>query len=387
MSGVQVALSLTLLVGALLLARTIHNLYTMDTGMSIDGVAALPLDNKAWTDAAVQRQAAEAALAAVERLPSVTGVALDLHGPDGSRFMGRIGLPGAAPREAVMVTAWPVTPNWFGLLRVRMLQGRPFREAAGPMDGPGGVNSSGPGVVLTASLARRLFGDTRAVGRTVAVTLWHRQELQVVGVTNDIRSAMAPDHAEDAFFVPFRSLPLSAFSLLIRTRTFDARVARTIREAVEAALPGQAVDDPAPLTGRLDRIYSERRIFSHLLTVLSALAVLLAAVGLYGVIAFTAAGRTREFGIRLALGAEAARIGRLVLRDAVGIVVLGTAFGLLGAWGLSALLQSRLFGVGRLDPLSYGAAVLLFAAVAALACWTPARAAMRVDPVETLKSE
>jgi ABC-type antimicrobial peptide transport system permease subunit len=175
--------------------------------------------------------------------------------------------------------------------------------------------------------------------------------------------------------------------MLIRTSRFDGRVANDIREAVERMLPDQPVADPVPLTDRVDAMHSERRIFGRLLGLLSALAVLLAAVGLYGVTAFAVAGRRREFGIRLALGAERGRIARLVVRYATQIIGAGIVLGLLGGYALSTVLESRLFGVEPLDVASYAGAALLFAVVAAAACWIPTLAAMRVDPVTTLKEQ
>ena len=137
----------------------------------------------------------------------------------------------------------------------------------------------------------------------------------------------------------------------------------------------------------MERVHSERRLFGLLLGVLSGLGVILAAVGLYGVIAFTVAGRTKEFGIRLALGATGSQVARLVLREAAAIVVAGTLVGLVGAYTLTRLIESQLFGVEVVDPASYGSAALLLGVVAVLACLTPAQAATRVDPVEALRME
>lgn len=382
MSTVQVALSLTLLVGALLLTRTVRNLYEVDTGLSRENVAALSVkgDSLGGPEHRVERQSL---LAAVEAVPGVEGAALDI-GPAATSMMGRIGLPGTSRDEGHQAMAWPVTPGWFDLLRVRMLHGEPFRDSDAGQAREGGRNE----VVLTASLARRLFGTTNAVGRTVSAGFFSMEDAMVVGVTHEIRSDHAPDEPQDAFFLPFSAFPsIPMLTILARTRHLDAAILRDIRGAVETALPDVAVPDATPVLDRVDQIHSEDRLFSQLLGLLSLLAVLLAAVGLYGVIAFTAARRVREFGIRMVLGAERARIGALVVRDAAGIVIVGTAVGLVGAWLLSALFESRLFGVDRLDTASYAVAVCVFALIAGLASWAPARAATRVDPVETLKAQ
>ena len=193
---------------------------------------------------------------------------------------------------------------------------------------------------------------------------------------------------DEAVFLPYpTAFPSLAFTLLMRTRHFDPGVADAIRGAVELVVPSLPVPEPTLLTDRIDAQLSEQRIFARLLALLSGLAVLLAAVGLYGVIAFAVAGRRREFGIRLALGADQARIARLVFGSASAIVTVGTGLGLVGAYGLSQVLASRLFGVPALDAASYAGAALLLGTVALLACWAPARAAVRVDPVATLRQD
>ena len=382
MATVQVALSLTLLVGALLLARTLHHLYGVDTGLVLENVAAVSVDGGKLAGPEHQGER-EALLAAVRALPGVEQASLDVEGPASSTLGGRIGPHGTAREETLQATVWPVTSGWFDLLGVRLLHGASFQDPDG--DRAGKARNE---VVLTASLARRLFGTTDAVGRTVTAGFHGMEDALVVGVTTDIRSYYSPDEPQAAFFVPLATFPfLPTLTVLARTRNLDATMLRSIRAAVETALPDMAVPDATPLVARVHEIRSEERLFARLLGLLSFLAVVLAAVGLYGVIAFTAARRVREFGIRIALGAEARRIGALVVRDAATIVVVGVGVGLLGAWGLSALFESRLFGVHRLDPASYAMAALVFAVIAGLASWTPVRTATRVDPVETLKAQ
>jgi len=240
--------------------------------------------------------------------------------------------------------------------------------------------------VITASLARRLFGGTAVTGRTILAGFGPPTEMEIVGVTEDLRMAYQPEVPQDAFFLPYQAGPDMGFlTLLFRARTFDAQVARGTREAVERLFPGVPVATPELLANRVDSIHSERRIFGRLLGLLSSLALLLSAVGLYGVVSTTVAGRRREFGIRIALGAEGITIAGLVSRYAGGILGLGTILGLAGAFALSVVLQNRLFGVGPLDVGSYLLAALLLSAAGALACWVPTASAVGVDPIATLK--
>jgi len=381
LSAGQLGVSLALVVAALLLVRTVHNLYAADSGLTLDGVSEVFLDAPREATPPELDALHRSVLAGVEALPEVEGAALDLYGPNGSQFLGRIGLPESADDDVLQVQMIPVTPGWFDLLRVPAVSGRTFR----PEDWRAGASA---GVVLTASLARRLFGRTDVAGRTVSAGFPDRKSMTVVGVVRDFTTAYAPGEPHDAFFVTYADAPpLHGFTLLVRTRRFDPEVARRIRVAVEAIVPDQPVPDPMPLSAHVDDIRSDERIFSRLLGLLSVLAVTLAAVGLYGVVAFGVAARRRELGVRLAMGAEARDVASVVLRHAATIVAAGVVLGLGSAWALSRVLESRLFGVRPVDPASYAAAALLFASVAAVACWTPTRRAMRVDPAVTLREE
>jgi len=376
----QIALTLSLLVSGLLMARTIRNLYTVDTGLDIDGIVSQPMvtprDLAADELEALQRGLLDAVLG----IPEVEAAALDLYGPHSSRFMGRLHLIEAPEAEAISAVMWPVTPGWFELFGVGTISGRTFQDSDWGPSSPGGI-------VLTASLARRLFGRTDVAGRTLLAGPRGLEERPILGVVGDYRSLSAPTEPTDAFFVNYGDSPTPQTTLFARTSSFNSEVATRIRGVVESALPDVPVPEPYLLSERVDAIHQEERMLGRLLWILSAFGVLMSGVGLYGVIVFTVSHRKREFGIRLALGADSARIMRLVLGSAVTIVAVGTALGMLGAYGLSRLLESRLFGVETFDLTSYIGAAALLAVVAALACMAPARAAVGVDPVDTLRQE
>jgi predicted permease len=381
LSAGQIALSIALLVGGVLLTRTVRNLYAVETGIDIENVFALPIDKPDGMQGAALDAWHRDVIDRLNRIPGVAGVALDMYGPHGSRMMGRLRQPGTPPAEATRTTVVPVTPGWFELFGVRPASGRTFE----PQD----WNPNAPGKALvTASLARRVFGTPDVVGRRVLSGSGDADELEIVGVLEDVRMAYAPDEPHDALFVSYDAAPpLPFMTVLIRTTQRNAALIPEIRIAVEAILPDKAVADPTPLTDRVDTIHSERRIFSRLLGLLSALAVLLAAVGLYGVIAFNVAGRRREFGIRLAIGAQPGRIGTLVARYAARIIGPGIALGFIGAYAFSRILESRLFGVAPTDGASYVLGAVLFSTVAAFACLAPMRTALRVNPLIILKEE
>jgi hypothetical protein len=206
-------------------------------------------------------------------------------------------------------------------------------------------------------------------------------------VIGDVRIADVRSDPDEAVFLPLVYENIGPVALLARTSGTGAATATAIRRAVEDVTPNIAVPEPTPLSDRIDTQLAEQRVFMRLLGLLSFLAVALAAIGLYGVIAFAVAGRRREFAIRIAIGADGPRITALVAWSAARIVASGTALGLAGAYSLSGVIESRLFGVEAIDLASYAGAAALLAVIAALACASPALAAARVHPAVTLRQE
>ncbi|MHB1194836.1 MAG: ABC transporter permease [Longimicrobiales bacterium] len=380
LSAGQVAVSITLLVGAILLARSMQGLLAVDTGFAVDDIATVDLGTpddlgKAADLPVVYRSL----LDEVRRARGVEGAALDMAGPF-DRAGSQIALPETPLSNGLTAVIRPVSAGWLSLLDVPVLRGRPFAEREWETGAP-------VPVVLTAALARRLFGTTDVIGRAVHMNLGSDAPGEVVAVTADMNVPSEPARAIEAFLIPIESFPyLKSVTLLLRTSRLDAEVVSGVRRAVEQVVPSVVGVTPAPLLGSSSAQFSEQRGLRLLLGLLSAMAVGLATVGLYGVVSFGVARRAREIGIRIALGAERARIARLVLADAAIIVGGGTLVGLTGALILSALLQRWLFGIEPVDPVSYAAAALLFSLVALLACWAPTRAATRADPVEVLKA-
>lgn len=383
MSAGQIAICIALLTGAALLVRTVRNLYAIDTGMSIDRLATVNVGQPATLGApSALPDVYRDLVTAVRSVPGVEGAALDMGGPLASPSGISIAVP-ERPDRRLPARIRAVTPGWFDVVQLPMARGAPFRDG----DWRPGVTPVP--MVLTSALARRVFGRTEVVGRTLLVQLGIDgiQEAKIVGVSRDVRLPDKPETPLDAFFIPLSAFPFKPVTLVVRAHAFDQRVGSGIRRAVQGAVPNGAPPVLTPLTAQLGEAFTAQRTLGRLLELLSALAALLASVGLYSVIAFSVAQRRREFGIRVALGAETLRIARLVLGDAAGIVGIGTGAGLVGAYTLSILLANRLYGVAQLDPVSYVAATVLFALVAAAACWAPTRKAIRADPLEALSED
>jgi predicted permease len=380
MSATQIALSLALLVGALLLLRTVDNLYAVDSGVSIDRVTTLTID---YGDIPDESQDARnrALLAAVRAVPGVEQAALDVYGPFSAGMGGRIRLAETPEAERQRASMTQVTPGWFELFGVEPIAGRTFRPADWEPGAP-------PTVVLTAELARTLFGTTDGVGRRVLAGFGNYADAEVIGVVDDLKIRDPRIAAEPMFFQPYPPVVTIGYvTLFTKVQSLDAGVLARITSAVEGVFPDLPVPAAAPLVTRIDARLIEQRLFARMIGLLAALSALLAAVGLYGLVSFTVASRRRELGIRLALGADGRSIAQLIGRYALGIVFFGSVLGLGGAYALSKLLERLLFGVSPGDPASFATGTLLFAAVAALACWVPTRAAMRVDPVGSLRGE
>jgi putative ABC transport system permease protein len=376
-STAQLAMSLMLAVGALLLLQTIHNLYSVETGMDTEGVLALSLHHSPRLSPAESHALYRRVVSAVSALPNVEGSALDPYGlPDGILAgIGLVGVPIARQMKAQMI---PVTPGVLRILRIPVVNGRSFRDADWGFDKAGGV-------VLTASLARKLFGRTDVAGRQVALSPSKHET--VLGVVGDIRS---PDNhtPNDAFFVTYGDigrLRLQYFTLLVRSRHSDPQTAQHIRAAVQDALPSEAVPEVRLLAADLSRITSEPLLLARLLSLLALFGFAVAAAGLYGVTATTVEDRRRELAIRLALGAKQIEIGRMVAAQSGAIVSVGTLAGLCGAYALGRALRSELFDVGPLDAPSYITAAALLVAVMTVATLGPTRHAMSIDPMQALR--
>ncbi len=384
MSAGQIAICITLLTGAALLVRTMRNLYAIDTGMSIDHLATVDIGQPDHLGASTPLPDVYRSLtAAVRNVPGVEAAAMDMGGPLAGRSSTAIAFP-ESPSRTMEALIRPVTPGWFDVVRLPMVRGSPFRE------GDWQPGSTPVPMVVTSALARRVFRTTDVVGRTLLAQLSPdgMEETRIVGVSRDVCLPDQPDKPLEAFFVPLASFPVAPVNtLVVRAHSFDQQVGTGIRQAVQRVLPDVVPPDPTPVTAQLGERFTAQSALGRLLEILSTLALILASVGLYSVIAFSVAQRRREFGIRMALGAESNRIARLVLGDAAAIVTVGTAAGILGAYVLSILLANRLYGVAQVDPISYAAAAALFALVAAAACWMPTRAATRVDPVDVLREE
>lgn len=384
---VQIATSLALLVGALLLTHTLQNLKGVDLGFEPDGIVAFGLNPQpqGYSDEEV-RALRSRLLQETATLPSVQTASLSSSAPFAGVSLRLRYLAGHAPdRKPVEAPSSFVSPGYFHAMEIPLLAGRTFLQTE--VDLASEAAREGP-IILSHSLARELFSEADPIGRQVIEDGYREQFTHtVVGVVDDIRAGELRGPPTPAAYRPIAASWGSNMWLLVRSDLPQAQTeagVREILERIDSSLPFYRVQ---PITDAIREEVGREELFARVLRLLAILATALAAVGLYGLVSYSVVQRTREIGIRVALGARVGAVVGLVARQFALLVAIGTIAGLLGAVALSRLLASQLFGVAPLDPLTYAMAATILALVALIASIIPARAATRVDPVHALKAE
>jgi predicted permease len=379
---VQLSLSLTLLIGAALLTRTLLNYYAIELGFDTN-VVSFTIDVQPQAYGAQRRDVFEAELferirseplfehAALTQTPPFAGfysVARALHPVRG---------------DTITVVSQFVSPGYFETLDAELVAGRPI-EDEDMRAGQGPRN-----VVISQALARMLFDTGSPLGRTFTLAGRAPGPLHVAGVAADKRVRRLTDEPEGVLYEPFDAPSRLAqyISVIVRSPMSVQQTQATLRSIVDALDPSLPFMYVERLRDKTARALAEQRLFARIVVTLATLALLMAAVGLYGVIAYSVAARTREIGIRMALGARQANVMALFLRHAGLLAGMGISLGIAGAVALSRLVESRLFGVEPLDPLAFAAAALVFLAIALTAAAIPTRSAARVDPGVALRAE
>jgi predicted permease len=373
--GVQVALCMTLMISAGLLLRGLYATYTIDPGFDYEDVtyAFLRLPSAAYdaeAAGALRRRFAEEVAAS----PGVDAVAYAMATPFGDEnFTVRVRLPNEREDQFRTARMNVVMPSYFSLLGLPLVRGRTFTDAE--------VASAAAGTfpaIVSQTTARNLWRDSDPLGETL---LYGDNTLQVVGVAADAQVNVLG--ATDPFYF---YMPGGNQVLLVKSSLDFGTVASSIRAIVRALDPAVVVD-VLPLEANIGWQRDVSGTVSTLGAGLGALALLLAAVGVYGVVAYAVTRRYREIGIRIALGASAGDVLAMILRQTMRPVVIGAVIGVVAASAVSGVLSSVLYGVSRADPLGLGGAVVLVLGVALAAGVLAARFATRADPTSTLRYE
>ena len=378
----ELALALVLMAGAGVLFNSFIRLQRVDAGIRTEQLVTIPL--------ALNRQSPDERLrftsGLVERLYMLpgtqavgAGVTLPFVFTGGDRCCWRIDLHRQPDRSSdpEHPIVHPVTADYFAAIGATLKEGRPFDERDGALEPTP--------VILNASFARRLFGEESAVGELLFGDVG---SLSVVGVVNDVRHWGLDEEIDPELYVPYGAG--GAFARLhvaLRTTAPFASLPDLIRDAVWSLDPNLPVEGIVTMRDRVAESIGGERFYSALLTVFAAVAIVLAAAGIYSSMLYSVGQRYRELGVRLALGARAGDVVRLIVRKGIVLTGIGVAIGLVGAFALSRTLESLVFGVSAADLPTFAAVSLLLGAVSVIACYLPARRAGKADPIVTLRAE
>jgi putative ABC transport system permease protein len=382
---VQLALSVVLLVGAGLMLRSLVNLGKVDLGFRAEEVLTFRLALPATRYQGLPLRAAfyERLTRELAALPYVRAAAATGGLPFGGVW-GRTVVAEGDPRTSLSelpdARYVPVTPDYFRAMGIALRRGRAFTSADG---------FEAPVVILSQQLANRLWPGRDPIGRRLKVDPFYPKEpwRTVVGVVGDVRSSSPREEPPPTMYVPYASEPIRPMTVVVRGMTsmpILEAAARQVVRSLDRELPLAAV---RPMTVVVERVNWTFRLYTQLFVVFAAVAILLAAVGLAGVMSHFVAERRREIGVRMALGAAPFDVVALVMRSATLLAAGGLVAGLIGAVLLARSLSSLLFGVTPEDSATLAAVLVLLTSVALVASWLPARGAARVNPIEALRTE
>ena len=381
----EVALALVLLTGAGLLVNSFIRLQNVPTGLQPEQLVAMSINlpRASYRDAQARLTFTNRLMPKLAELPGMKSVAF------GSNLPLDVGLQGTSFKvegEPVVSTNAPhthvsiVSPGYFQTLGISILQGRDF-AASDTRESPGVV-------IINSELARKYFGTRNPIGSRVDMGFREGVPLEVIGVTADVRQTGLQADPYPGMFLPYSQYQSSVpLVFVIRSANDPGAVAAAVRQELRQVDSQLPIYDVKTMDQVLYTVTARPRFLTFLLVVFAGVAVLLAAIGIYGIMSYTVAQGTREIGIRAALGAQRRDLLRMVLSKGLKLTLIGIALGVAGAFGLTRLMSNLLFGVSATDPLTFAGVTALLVIVALLATYIPARRATKVDPLIALRYE
>jgi predicted permease len=390
----QVAVACVLLVGATLLLRSFTALLEADRGFDPRGVLTLRLPLPGTSTFAKRLDTIERIQTRLRALPGVSDVAfgnaLPFVSPGLFRGMDMTVSSDPATTLAVQTIMRAVSPEYFATMRLRVVDGRPLRA--------GDFAGSPPVVVVNRTFARQYLGD-RPLGQRLQFQINERRTWEVVGVVDDMRQGtlesqpglsfggVADPRQPEMFFVPSQwDSPIATLLFVVRTNGDPASLASAARSIIRDEEPAQPVDSIMTMEDRVVESLAGPRTYAIFLSGFALSALVIAGVGLFGVLSYTTSLRTREIGLRTALGARRGDVIGLVVRQAVAITAAGLVVGLVTALALSQSLSTLLYGVSARDTFSFVAVPVVLIVVAVMSCLAPAWRATRIDPIDALRA-
>ena len=380
----QLALAIVVLISAGLCIRSMRNLLAIDPGYQADTLLVVPLelDEKKYDEArgrAIQKETCTR----LATLPGVESVSQGSVMPfSGGRYMSSIFVVGRQPLpgEQMAFDANVVGPRYHETMGIKIVEGRGFTEQ--DREGAPAV------VIINEALAALLFPGEDALGRRLSLAT-NGPPLEIVGITRDVKLHELTETPLPHFDLPALQRGYDSYTeVVVRTRGRAQDLMPAVRSALLALDPTLAVNEISPLSAQIGTTLAATRLASTLITIFGLVALLLASIGLYGVMAWTVSRRTREVGIRMALGAQPGDVLKLILKQGMLLAGCGVVIGLAAALIATRLIDTQqLYGVRAADPLTFAVIALLLTAVSLLACYLPARRATRVDPLQALRYE
>jgi putative ABC transport system permease protein len=384
----EFALSLVLLTAAGLLGKSLFLLNQVDPGFRADHLLTAEIYRSmsdAGEDANWRNWTGfyQQLLARVQALPGVDSagatLALPIHGRVWNTSFKIGGRPFGHLSEQPQADARIVSNNYFDVMKIPLRRGRYFSEYD--------TKDSPHVAVINETLARLYWPSENPVGRSIEMGAFGAGRCEIVGVVGDIRQSSLGDQPAPAVYIPYTQEIMPWQTLVVRTKNDPMSLAAAIRHEVTALDPEQPVARVATMDELKEASTAQPRFRAFLLGSFASIALLLSAIGIYGVMAYTVSRRTSEIGVRMALGARPVDIRRLIFGESMMLTLLGSSLGLVGAYAVTRVMKSLLFGVTSTDPLTFAGVTLLLCSVALLASYIPARRASRVDPLVAFKYE
>lgn len=392
--ALEVAIALVLLIGTGLLVRSLWALTHVDPGFDPKGVITFGVFPPPRYDTAERAvDLYQRVAGAIAALPGAGEVALSNHVPLSGAYLPRpIEVPGRTPdpQGDPPVLFRAISAEYFDVMRIPMRMGRAFA--------PTDIALASHVAIINETLARRFLPGQNPIGKFVTLfksaqarsDFGQRFSVEIIGVVSDVRHTGLEDAPAPEVYIPYTVNPWGHMNVVVRTRGDTQALLAAIPRAVAAVdrdIPVTGAQRPAALTQGVSGQWARQRFTVSVLSGFAGVALLLAALGIFGVIAYVVTLRTREFGVRAALGATPRDIVRLVIRQTTGVVVVGLVIGVGAALGLTRLMTGLLYNVPATDPLTFASLTVFLAVVALLASYLPARRATRVDPMIALRNE